>query len=187
MKYNLFPTPLWYIEGTPQQLIDELYEGAYRFKEKYPSENRSGEGGYQTPSFDWKSFHPQGKEYIEWVIKEHSKQKLWNYDSKQYLRVDTWWFNINPKGAWNVPHNHPGCALALVLYLTDSDGLLTFMSPHNMRTIDNKNIGGIGDIASINAKKGDIVMFPADLNHYVKPNQKEEDRISISMNLNIHI
>ena len=178
MKYNLFPTPLWYIEGTPQQLIDELYEGAYRFKEKYPSENRSGEGGYQTPTFGWEDFHPQGKEYIEWVVKEHGKQDL---------RVDSWWYNINPKGAWNVPHTHPGCALALVLYLTDSDGLLTLMSPHDMRMIDNKTYGGVGDIVSMNAKKGDIVMFPADLNHYVKPNQKEEDRISISVNLTIHI
>ena len=56
-----------------------------------------------------------------------------------------------------------------------------------MRMLDNKSFGGEGDIVSINAKKGDIIMFPADLYHYVKPNQKEEDRISISMNLNIHI
>ena len=178
MRHDIFSTPVWHIEETPQQLIDELYEGAYRFKEKYPSENRSGEGGYQTPTFDWESFHPQGKEYIEGVIKEEAKQNL---------RVDLWWYNINPKGAWNAPHNHPGCALALILYVTDSGGLLTLMSPHNMRMIDNKNIGGIGDIVSINAKKGDIIMFPADLYHYVKPNQKEEDRISISVNLNIHI
>ena len=41
MRHDLFSTPLWHIEGTPQQLVEELYQGAYRFKEKYPSENRS--------------------------------------------------------------------------------------------------------------------------------------------------
>ena len=178
MRHDLFSTPVWHIEGAPQQLVDELYQGAYRFKEKYPSEKRSGEGGYQTPTFEWEDFHPQGKEYIEWVVKEHAKQDL---------RVESWWYNINPKGAWNVPHTHPGCVLALVLYLTDSGGLLTLMSPHDMRMLDNKTFGGEGDIVSMNAKKGDVVIFPADLYHYVKPNQKEEDRISISMNLNIHI
>ena len=44
-RHDLFPSPLWHIEGTPQQLIDELYRGAYVFKEKYPSETRSNEGG----------------------------------------------------------------------------------------------------------------------------------------------
>ena len=42
-----------------------------------------------------------------------------------------------------------------------------------------------GDHISIDAKKGDILMFPADIYHYVLPNPREEDRISISMNLQL--
>ena len=55
MRHDLFSTPVWHLEGTPQELVDELYQGAYRFKEEvfkeeYPSgDNRSSEGGYQTP------------------------------------------------------------------------------------------------------------------------------------------
>ena len=60
MRHDIFPTPVWHIEGTPQVLVDELYQGAYYFKDKYPSENRSSEGGYQTPAFDWDKFHPRG-------------------------------------------------------------------------------------------------------------------------------
>ena len=37
----------------------------------------------------------------------------------------------------------------------------------------------------IDAKKGDILIFPSDLIHYVLPNPREEDRISISMNLRL--
>ena len=33
-KQDLFPTPLWHVEGTPQKLVDDLYQGAYRFKDK---------------------------------------------------------------------------------------------------------------------------------------------------------
>ena len=65
MKHDLWPTPLWHIEGAPQQLIDELYQGAYEFKKQYPPENRSNEGGYQTPPLEWKGFQSQGREYID--------------------------------------------------------------------------------------------------------------------------
>ena len=169
MKHDLWPTPLWHIEGAPQQLIDELYQGAYRFKEKHPSTNRSNEGGYQTPFLDWKDFHPQGIEYIDKVIGDIFK-----------FKVNGWWYNINGKGDWNTPHTHPDCDMALVLYLTDSDGLLQLMSPFPHRRILRS-----GDHISIDAKKGDIVMFPSDIIHYVLPNKREEDRISISMNLRL--
>ena len=39
----------------------------------------------------------------------------------------------------------------------------------------------------IKLKTGDILMFPADILHYVKPNPKEEDRISISFNTDIEL
>ena len=171
-RHDLFPSPLWHIEGTPQQLIDELYRGAYVFKEKYPSENRSNQGGYHSPSLEWDSFHPQGIELINETVDKAIESNF---------KVTEWWYNINPKGAWNIPHSHPGAGFALVLYVTDSDQLLTIMDPnyHGRYFFDNR--------ADINppTKKGDILIFPADLKHYVKPNQREEDRISISMNLQL--
>jgi hypothetical protein len=174
MKYDLFPTPVWHIEGTPQVLIDELYKGAYRFKKKHSSENRSNKGGYQTPAFDWEKFHPQGIEYIDKVVGDIFK-----------FKVESWWYNINGQGHWNVPHVHAGSDLALVLYVTDSDGLLNLMSPNPMRLLDSQDYGGEGDHMRVNANKGDIIIFPSDLVHYVMPNPKEEDRISISMNLQL--
>ena len=169
MRHDLWTTPLWHIEGAPQQLIDELYQGAYRFKKSHPSENKSNEGGYQTPAFEWKEFHPQGIEYIENVVGDIFK-----------FKVESWWYNINGQGHWNSPHTHPNSDLALVLYLTDSDGLLNLMSPFSQRIIKRS-----GNHIKVNAKKGDILMFPSDLVHYVMPNQREEDRISISMNLQL--
>ena len=119
-------------------------------------------------------FHPEGKEYINNVVGDIFK-----------FKVESWWYNINGQGHWNTPHTHPDVNLALVLYVTDSDGLLTFMNPHPMRLLDDQFYGGLGSHGEIKANKGDIVIFPSDLVHYVKPNPRKEDRISISMNLQL--
>ena len=174
MRHDIFPTPVWHIEGAPLKLIDELYQGAYRIKEKYKSVPKSNQGGYQTPTLEWEMFHPEGKEYINNVVGDMFK-----------FKVKSWWYNINGQGHWNTPHTHPEVNLALVLYVTDSDGLLTFMNPHPMRLLDDQFYGGLGSHGGIKANKGDIVIFPSDLVHYVKPNPRKEDRISISMNLQL--
>ena len=165
-KHEIFPTPVWHIEGAPQVLVDELYQGAYHFKKQYTSTNRANEGGYQTPLLEWKEFHPQGIEYINKIVG----------DIFEKFTVKEWWYNINSQGHWNTPHTHPNSNYALVFYVTDSDGLLRFMNPHQMR-LDHDGY------ANLNAKRGDIMIFPSDLIHYVMPNPREEDRISISMNL----
>ena len=169
MRHDIFPTPTWHIKGAPQQLIDELYRGAYEIKKIYPSNQRSNVGGYQTPTLSWEDFHPQGKEYIDKVVGDIFNE----------IKVIKWWYNINGKGSWNLPHSHSGSDLALVLYLTDTDNLLTFINPFSQRRLN--------EVAGFHpkTKKGDILIFPADLLHYVMPNPREEDRISISMNLQL--
>jgi len=176
MRHDLWSTPVWRIEGAPQVLVDELYQGAYRFKESYPSEKKTNQGGYQSPSFEWEAFQPQGIEYVEGVV----SKLIEDVESPYYenFKVQQWWYNINEKGCWNTPHTHPNSDLALVLYLTDSDGLLSLLNPHAQRQFNRQH-------ATINAKKGDIVIFPSDLMHYVMPNQRDTDRISISMNLQL--
>ena len=175
MRHDLFTTPLWHIEGAPQELVDELYKGAYKFKEKCSTATRSNIDGYQTPTLDWKEFHPRGIKYIEKVIHECDSQLF------ESFKIVNWWFNINGKGASNLPHTHPGADIAIVFYLTDSDGLLNFVNPFTMRRFELHSEQFIG----LNAKKGDILIFPADLVHYVRPNKRDTDRVSISMNLQL--
>ena len=170
MRHDIFPTPVWHIEGTPQQLVDELYQAAYRYKENCASKPRSSEGGYQTPILSWDIFHPQGKELINEIVGKAIQRKF---------KIIEWWYNINGKDHWNMPHTHPRVDLAIVLYLTETDDLLHFINPFSYRKIDNTSI------SSPKTKKGDILIFPGDLLHFVKPNKKDTDRISISMNLQL--
>ena len=178
-RHDIFPTPVWHIKDTPQRLVDELYQGAYKFKEIYAdNQNRSSAGGYQTPFLEWEKFHPQGKEYIKVVINECDNQVFESFN------IQGWWYNINGQGHWNIPHSHPNSDFAIVFYLTDSDRLLRFISPHHMR-IKSVDYDEYKNDWSIDAKKGDILIFPSDLIHYVLPNPREEDSVSISMNLQL--
>ena len=177
MRYDIFPTPVWHIEGAPHQLVDDLYNHASIIKDNihlYQTTKNvvvSNQGGYQTAQFSWEDFHPSGREYIENVVNNI-------FSPKSSVSIVGWWYNINPQGAWNTPHSHGGAHYALVFYVTDSDSLLRFLTPHNSRRSE-------PGYKSINAKKGDLLIFPADLVHHVMPNQREEDRISISMNLQL--
>ena len=186
-SYNLFATPVWHIGSIPQQLIDELYQGAYKIKERYESTTMSNQGGYQSPPFSFDEFHPQGIEWIDSILvdvfDEIKVNAAWaGKDYYEKIDVTTWWYNINGKGHWNMPHTHPGSDLALVLYLTDNsgdDGVLSFINPFSIRRID-----GLSEF-SLNTKKGDVLIFPSDVVHFVMPNKREEDRLSISMNLRL--
>jgi uncharacterized protein (TIGR02466 family) len=173
-KYDLFPTRIWHIEGTPQLLVDELYHAAYKIKEKYlEGENKSNKGGYHSPFFAWDTFHPEGKKLINEIIDKNIKKPF---------KVNEWWYNISETGHWNMPHTHPGVDLSLVLYLTETDELLNFFNPFSQR----KTVAMDGTtLYSPKTKKGDILIFPSDIQHFVMPNQREEDRISISMNLQL--
>ena len=178
MRYDIFSTPVWHIEEAPQQLVDDLCKNVPVIKENihlYQTTSKdtpvgySNQGGYQTSQFVWKNFHPYGIEYIEKLVTDIFVDYT--------VDVTGWWYNINPQGAWNLPHSHGGADYALVWYLTDSDGLLNLMNPNSSR-IDSRN-------GSFDTKKGDVLIFPGDIIHYVMPNTKEKDRVCISMNLQL--
>ena len=175
VRSDIFSTPVWHIKDIPSPLVDELYEAAYRIKETSTEMvNRSNQGGFQTKQFQWEIFHPQGKEYIKNVIEEIFENYYW--------RISGWWYNINPEGASNIPHVHPAVQYVLIIYLTDCDGLLQLFNP-NVSRIHMEDIHLT--LASPEVKKGEMIIFPADIIHFVDVNKKKEDRISISMNIQI--
>ena len=171
---NLFSTPVWHIKGTPENILDEMIQGAYDCKENVKTANRTNVLGYQSPCFTSDLFHKNAFEYLRNQLK----------DTLPKFEIDVWWFNINGNGAYNTVHTHPECNLALIWYLTDDDNKLILVDPHwHNRAKLYESLHRDYQFRRMNAKKGDIVIFPSDLMHQVEPHQKEEDRMSISMNL----
>ena len=166
---KLFSTPLWHIkaEDGDKKSIDELYEWVLDYQDD-EGVTKSNRGGWQSSDSDNFDAIP----HIDLL-----KKKLYHLGCG--LKLQNWWVNVNKKGDWNLIHTHPNCDLSLVWYLTDGD--ICFDNPNSHNRLE------VGDcsIWESKNKKGDVVVFPADLKHFVNPNQKDEDRMSLAFNINL--
>ena len=105
MRYDLFPTSLWHIKNEiSQPLVDELYRGAYDFKEKYESAKLSNQGGYQSPPFSWDSFHPDGIKVVNDIIRKAIEVDV----NDLHYKMSTWWVNFQKQNDFNPMHGHTG-------------------------------------------------------------------------------
>jgi hypothetical protein len=145
----------------------------YKIKLKDPKgEIKSNSGGYQTPSILQLNpiFLPIIKD-IKKIIKEGLNQEC---------SITEMWGNISPKNCYNHIHHHSTLtstnSLSGVIYIKTNlnSGNLDFYNPYN-----------INDFISITPKNNLILIFPPDLPHSVNQNLNEEDRISISFNIEL--
>ncbi len=103
------------------------------------------------------------------------------------------WVNINPKGASNKAHMHPGSHLsgAFWIKLPKDSGGITFQNASSFNCFSEmmvysnqfkeKNI--LFQNYGLCPGEGAMVLFPSSLYHYVEPNKSDEDRISVSFNI----
>ena len=101
--------------------------------------------------------------------------------------MGTTWVNINRTNDENVVHCHPGGDLVFTWYLTDADGL-HLRNPniigqyHLLREFHHED-GNYYDSITFSFAAGDVIIFPAHVDHCVKPHTGDEPRVSISGNL----
>ena len=109
------------------------------------------------------------------------------------LILSSLWININGKGDYNELHHHPSCDLSGVFWIkTPVDcGSIVFNSPQDF--VQAKELRSYAshvkdewkqfDSYNFSPTAGFIMVFPSFLLHQVRPNQSNEDRISVSFNL----
>ena len=171
---NIFSTPLWLLRG---KLPNGIHEWVKEYQRENPSMQVSNRGGYQSDSYDFLENLPF--EYHD-DIKDALK------DLPAFI-FNNWWLNINYKGNHNVVHTHPNSDLSLVWNITDNYGLLNFRHPNAHERWKLLKVLDREEERTINAKAGTVIVFPADLIHYVLPHELESPRITISMNLGIKL
>ena len=97
------------------------------------------------------------------------------------------WINIAEKGVKHDYHSHPGYTIAGVYYyrVSDEQGGLCFNNP-NMMIYNASFPEGRTSPQSVEIipKDGDIILFPAWLQHSTMENSTDEERISIAFNIN---
>jgi uncharacterized protein (TIGR02466 family) len=97
--------------------------------------------------------------------------------------IDSAWFNINQKGAFNQKHTHPYSFFSGIYYVKTPAkcGNLILEDPRPVE-IHNPFPDSKYPCISIEPIAGRLYVFPAYLQHSVEPNESDENRISIAFN-----
>ena len=188
----LFPTVTWNCKfQNVEKLNQELLDICFKLRKEEPdNELRSVEvGGWQSKQnihelIELKNF----LNVFNNLYKAISKEILEDDDFE--LRLDTTWFNINPPLGSNKMHIHPGGAFSGVYVIQkpkDSGNLILYdpkVQQFPLREPRNKTRR---DSIELDMQEGEIIIFPAWLQHSVTMNKSKEERVTMSFNLCWHL
>ena len=188
---NLFPSPIHSLgidnfDDYRGKLIEEIYQE----RDEDPIGRKiSNRGGWQSNQI---TIQKDRSELLKEII-TNSVSKL-PISEGVYAAVEGW-KNINEPGNFNVKHNHPRSNLSGVLWIKapKDSGNIVFTSPHIFNRYQELN--SYTDEFKLNSncymtyyfppKEGRLLIFPSDLEHEVKENKSDEDRISYSFNITL--
>ena len=132
------------------------------------------------------------KQYVELTqwSRAFSNRKLSEGQERYVLHLKNSWMNIQSKFKSHEWHCHPGYHIAGTYYMrvSSEQGGIQFQNPNIMMQHCNfpenpRNSQSIEFVPS----DGDIMLFPAWLMHNTMANTTDEDRISISFNIDIEL
>lgn len=195
MIQDLFKTPIY---NTNLDIDNKLLETlAYQEKEKDTLGRRKSNNGYQTQDLDFNTYKFLFDTISKHAIKFYS---IYNADIKNHF-FSNFWINISGKYHYNRLHSHNGSFISGVYYIKvpKNSGAIAFENPAHMfientfKKFDNWTFENGNDWNNYNSPewrieplKGQLLMFPSYLRHYVEQNKSDEDRISLSFNILIN-
>lgn len=99
------------------------------------------------------------------------------------------WINVSGQGALNTPHDHPGWAWSGTYYVQipdgspDRSGCIEFLdSRTNLRAITIEGATCFMGKYTHCPVAGTMVLFPSYLRHWVYPNDRQGERVSVAFN-----
>ena len=185
-KFDLFSkTTLWPIDFYEALLtkIDNEVLSDYFYKLR--DENKKGRvksnraGGWQSELLNLKDkeIMPLSNEIINVVNK---------IGFKEQFKIFAMWGNINSPGSYNLMHRHAHTILSGTYYVkTPKDsGQIQFRCPVEGVLLHQWWANKLnGDYYKYNPEKGMLLIWPSFVDHWVTPNNSNDDRISISFDL----
>ena len=190
----------------PSLIIREKIKDYDKYKDElilyaYEQEKKDPDGLKNSKNLGWQSQHkyansqnPVSSIVINLIKSILNNKNVFNIKDLSKAKMQMW-ININKPGDSNRKHNHPGSDLSGVFWVKSlqRSGDLTFYSPNVMTQIAQINsikdeIGKklfITPTVEIEPLEGVIVLFPSDLSHAVQKNNSNEDRISVSFNIDL--
>jgi len=172
---------------------DEVLKYIYQERKKIPGVIKSNRGGWQSPAI-----------YADFdnILLSTAQKEVGDYFSinrifREGVKIDflNMWININKKTNYNETHIHPASHLAGVWWIKvpKDSGKLFFNSPHwfeqyhEMICYSDEFKEAVCTYPDyyIDSCEGGIVLFPSHLYHRVSESNSNQDRISVSFNINI--
>ena len=186
---NLFPSSIHRLgidnfDDYKDQLIKETYQERDRDPIGREVSNRGG----------WQSNLTNIRDCKSETLKEIFTNLLSKLPISNGVYVDVeGWKNINEPGNFNTLHHHPNCNLSGVLWIKapKNSGNIVFQSPEifnryqelNSYSDEFKRNSNVYMTYYFPPKEGNTLIFSSNLQHEVKENKSNEDRISYSFNI----
>jgi uncharacterized protein (TIGR02466 family) len=147
---------------------------------------KSNRGGFQTKAFfNEKIFNELFFEPVDIFLNSFKIKKPYKYSKFVY------WINKNSFGNYNIPHIHSPNSVSGAYYLEvpEKSGKLIFQNGDNLK-LSSTLLSIFDDInfnsfCEITPKKFDLILFLSNNIHYVEANLSNQDRISVSFNVEI--
>lgn len=162
-------------------------------KESSSGQIKSNRGGWHSPNFkltDKNSIQFKfGLKLQKYILKSFQTLE-WKTENKN-IRINSMWAIINKKDDYNVVHTHPNSYLSAAYYVSAPKNCGRFqveslnIAKRHFYPEVLKNNELNANVAGLEVKEGDLLMFPGYLPHKVAMNEFDEDRIVISFNVGI--
>ena len=190
-----FPEPvLKYKLEDYESFNKDLRKYIYKLQEESSSgQIKSNRGGWHSPNFkltDKNSIQFKfGLKLQKYILKTFQTFE-WKTENKN-ISINSMWAIINKKNDYNVVHTHPNSYLSAAYYVSAPKNCGKFqveslnIAKRHFYPEVLKNNELNANVAGIEVKEGDLLIFPGYLPHKVAMNESDEDRIVISFNVGI--
>tara|TARA_Y100001937_G_C6992698_1_gene272837 strand:- start:101 stop:700 length:600 start_codon:yes stop_codon:yes gene_type:complete len=186
---NIFPIPIHCFDINEfDEVQNKLIDYAYNLREKDSVGNYvSNRGGWQSHPI-----HIKNTDDILHNVLINTLKNFPNIKTHVKFRLIAW-ININGNGNFNATHCHPMSNLASALWVKcpKNCGDIEFVSPYQYSAFEEiesytdefKENNFLYQNVHFQSIEGRMLVFPSHLFHLVNSNESQEDRISISCNI----
>lgn len=189
---KLFSTPLFSFEVQGFEALNkELVREGNELRKKNEGSLKSNKGGWHSkgnlfaePAPCFSLLSVMAETAVKEATRRIGKVDPDDLDLKMFA-----WMNMNPVGAYNAPHTHPGAHWSGVYYVSQPDvededaGRIEFLDPRsdlpNWRLL---KASAFNLKKSLKPQPGEMILFPSYLVHWVHPNIADDERTSIAFN-----
>jgi uncharacterized protein (TIGR02466 family) len=190
----LFASPMFLFEiAEADALNKQLLEEVMAMRAQSPGVQKSNAAGWHSKTDFFQRAEPGCaalRAFMVEAIREATLKLSPRFDFNGHETQAHGWFNVNPRGASNKPHSHPGFALSGTYWVKippnapNSSGAFEFIDPRiytNQEPLD--GAACFSRTVTLRPKEGRLLIFPSYLQHSVYPNEQDDDRISMAFNV----